>query len=89
MPLNFSPNISTTTSLLRLSEWHRRWLLYCEDPQPGRQDANPPAGFIGMHYHTTPDHFNQFLIDRAGSLGQTLIGLTPTTAGSLADQRHH
>ena len=36
-----------------------------------------------MHHHTAPDNFDQFFIHRAGSLGQTLVGLTPATAAHL------
>ncbi len=37
-------------------------ITMCEDPQPGRERADPPAGLIGIHDTTLPDGLQQFFI---------------------------
>ena len=58
-------------------------LFVGEDPQPGRQRADPPTRFIGMYHNTAPYRFDQWMINRPGGLGQTLVGLTPATLTHL------
>jgi hypothetical protein len=54
-----------------------------EDPQPGCQSSNPPAGLIRIHHTALPDGFHPFGIHRLGRVCQLLICLTPTTAADL------
>ncbi len=58
-------------------------ITMCEDPQPGRERADPPAGLIGIHDTTLPDGLQQFFIHGSSGASQLLIRLAPATAADL------
>ena len=51
-----------------------------ENPQPGRECANPPAGLIDIHDAALADGLQEFFIDGSSRASQLLICLAPAAA---------
>ena len=51
-----------------------------EDPQPGRERADPPAGLIDIHDTALADGFEQFFVHWPSGASQLLICLAPPAA---------
>src|ERR1700688_866108 len=49
-------------------------LLAAEDPQPGVQATDAPAGFIGMHDVALPEGLDEQFIGGLGQVGEALLG---------------
>jgi hypothetical protein len=45
-----------------------------EDPQPGVEAADPPAGLVGVDDVALPQGFQEQVVGRSGQVGQALLG---------------
>ena len=54
-----------------------------EDPQPGVEAADAPAGFVGMDDVALPQGFDEQVIGGPGQVGQALLGADEGRRGRL------
>ena len=57
--------------------------LTTEDPQPGTQAADAPAGFVGMDDLGPPQVVEQRVVSGTGHIGQALLGANQGSRANL------
>jgi hypothetical protein len=58
-----------------------------EDPQPGRERADPPTGLIRIDHAALPNSIQQFCVHWASRVSQLLIRLAPAAPADLQAKR--